>query len=54
MTKTSPKLIFKLHESAFANDLLMFLSEGKCCSTAGMKQILEEIGFKDIRSADYS
>ena len=29
--------------------LLMFLSEGKCYSTAEMKQILEEIGFKDIQ-----
>jgi len=26
-----------------------FLSEGMCYSTAEMKQILEEIGFKDIQ-----
>lgn len=29
--------------------LLMFLTEGKCYSTAEMKQVLREIGFKGIQ-----
>jgi len=42
-TKTGPVSI------AEYSVLLMFLSEGKCYSTAEMKQILEEIGYKDIK-----
>jgi predicted O-methyltransferase YrrM len=42
-TKTGPVSI------AEYSVLLMFLSEGKCYSTAEMKQILEETGFKDIK-----
>jgi SAM-dependent methyltransferase len=42
-TKTGPVSV------AEYSVLLMFLSEGKCYSTAEMKCILEEIGFKDIQ-----
>jgi SAM-dependent methyltransferase len=42
-TKTGPVSV------AEYSVLLMFLSEGKCYSTAEIKQILEEIGFKDIQ-----
>jgi len=42
-TKTGPVSV------AEYSVLLMFLSEGKCYSTAEMKQILEEIGFEDIQ-----
>lgn len=42
-TKTGPVSI------AEYSVLLMFLSEGKCYSAAEMKQVLEEIGFKDIQ-----
>ncbi len=42
-TKTGPVSV------AEYSVLLMFLSEGKCYSTAEMKQILEEIGFEDIK-----
>jgi predicted O-methyltransferase YrrM len=42
-TKTGPISI------AEYSVLLMFLSEGKCYSTAEMKRILEETGYKDIK-----
>ena len=42
-TKTGPVSV------AEYSVLLMFLSEGKCYSTAEMKQILEEKGFEDIQ-----